>query len=359
MLLGVDTGGTFTDFVLLDAAGLRLHKVLSTPEDPSLRDPLAESPTSDSTTRRCGGTPRRSCTAAPSPRTQPSKAKGYAPRTSPIAGSPTCCGSAARRDAISTASPRPSAEPRSGRIADRHGRTHRATTATVIDPLTDADLEELRRTIMALRPEAVAINLLFSYVDDSHERAIESALEDLAFVSRSSDVLARVQGVRTRHRDLAERVARTRRCAISARGCRKSMAPSTRRRDAVIRRHDRRRAGAAAAPSTCCCPDPRAVSPLPATSARRSGARDLLTFDMGGTSTDVSLIGATSEHHAMKARSDPYPVAVPMADIHTIASGGGSIAYLDDGRRAARRPAIGRRQRRVPRATGAAAPNQQ
>ena len=36
MLLGVDTGGTFTDFVLLDDGGLRLHKVVSTPEDPSL-----------------------------------------------------------------------------------------------------------------------------------------------------------------------------------------------------------------------------------------------------------------------------------------------------------------------------------
>ena len=36
MLLGVDTGGTFTDFVLLDGARLKLHKVLSTPDDPSL-----------------------------------------------------------------------------------------------------------------------------------------------------------------------------------------------------------------------------------------------------------------------------------------------------------------------------------
>ena len=35
MLLGVDTGGTFTDFVLIGDSQLRLHKVLSTPEDPS------------------------------------------------------------------------------------------------------------------------------------------------------------------------------------------------------------------------------------------------------------------------------------------------------------------------------------
>ena len=49
---------------------------------------------------------------------------------------------------------------------------------------------------------------------------------------------------------------------------------------------------------------------------------------MGGTSTDVSLVG---EHPNVTREGSigPYPVAVPMADIHTIASGGGSLAYLD------------------------------
>ncbi len=65
-----------------------------------------------------------------------------------------------------------------------------AANGSVIEPLTDADLEALRQKILSLRPQAVAINLLFSYVDDTHERAIEAALEDVAFVSRSSDVLA-------------------------------------------------------------------------------------------------------------------------------------------------------------------------
>ncbi|MDP6094769.1 MAG: hydantoinase/oxoprolinase family protein, partial [Gammaproteobacteria bacterium] len=56
----------------------------------------------------------------------------------------------------------------------------------------------------------------------------------------------------------------------------------------------------------------------------------LITFDMGGTSTDVALLdGAiklTSESHIAQ-----LPVAIPMADIHTIGAGGGSIAYIDEG----------------------------
>nr|WP_309544669.1 hydantoinase/oxoprolinase family protein [Alkalilimnicola ehrlichii] len=56
----------------------------------------------------------------------------------------------------------------------------------------------------------------------------------------------------------------------------------------------------------------------------------LLTFDMGGTSTDVALIDGelqlTSEGHIGR-----YPVGVPMVDMHTIGAGGGSIAYRDAG----------------------------
>ena len=56
----------------------------------------------------------------------------------------------------------------------------------------------------------------------------------------------------------------------------------------------------------------------------------IISFDMGGTSTDVALldgeIATTSEGHI-----GPYPVAVPMVDMHTIGAGGGSIAYVDQG----------------------------
>jgi len=64
--------------------------------------------------------------------------------------------------------------------------------------------------------------------------------------------------------------------------------------------------------------------------ARRSGFRKILGFDMGGTSTDVSLAdGAARE--TTEASIDGFPIRVPMLDIHTVGAGGGSIARVDAG----------------------------
>ena len=64
--------------------------------------------------------------------------------------------------------------------------------------------------------------------------------------------------------------------------------------------------------------------------ARRSGFTHVLGFDMGGTSTDVSLSdGAPRE--TTEAMIDALPIRVPMLDIHTVGAGGGSIARLDAG----------------------------
>src|SRR5205807_9530758 len=64
--------------------------------------------------------------------------------------------------------------------------------------------------------------------------------------------------------------------------------------------------------------------------ARWSGFESALTFDMGGTSTDVSLwdgkLRLTTE-----ASVDGFPVRTPMLDIHTVGAGGGSIARVDQG----------------------------
>jgi N-methylhydantoinase A/oxoprolinase/acetone carboxylase beta subunit len=65
-------------------------------------------------------------------------------------------------------------------------------------------------------------------------------------------------------------------------------------------------------------------------SARRSGFRQVLGFDMGGTSTDVSLAeGAPRE--TTEAVVDGFPIRVPMLDIHTVGAGGGSLARVDAG----------------------------
>jgi len=64
--------------------------------------------------------------------------------------------------------------------------------------------------------------------------------------------------------------------------------------------------------------------------ARLAGFEQALTFDMGGTSTDVALAGQ-APRLTTEARVDHFPVRVPMLDIHTVGAGGGSIARVDAG----------------------------
>jgi N-methylhydantoinase A len=64
---------------------------------------------------------------------------------------------------------------------------------------------------------------------------------------------------------------------------------------------------------------------------RLAGINDLITFDMGGTSTDVALLVNGECRLAGEATVHGYPIKAPMLDIHTVGAGGGSIAYVDSG----------------------------
>ncbi|MBV9552169.1 MAG: hydantoinase/oxoprolinase family protein [Alphaproteobacteria bacterium] len=65
--------------------------------------------------------------------------------------------------------------------------------------------------------------------------------------------------------------------------------------------------------------------------ARLGGFDDIITFDMGGTSTDVALIQGGEARLAREAVVHGYPIKAPMLDIHTVGAGGGSVAYVDSG----------------------------
>ncbi len=65
--------------------------------------------------------------------------------------------------------------------------------------------------------------------------------------------------------------------------------------------------------------------------ARQALIDNLITFDMGGTSTDVALITGGEYRRASEAVVHGYPIKAPMIDIHTVGAGGGSIAYVDSG----------------------------
>jgi N-methylhydantoinase A len=62
-----------------------------------------------------------------------------------------------------------------------------------------------------------------------------------------------------------------------------------------------------------------------------AGFPNLITFDMGGTSTDVALIEEGKAKLAGEMDVHGYPLKTPMLDIHTVGAGGGSIAYIDAG----------------------------
>jgi N-methylhydantoinase A len=65
--------------------------------------------------------------------------------------------------------------------------------------------------------------------------------------------------------------------------------------------------------------------------ARLAGVEDIITFDMGGTSTDVALLQGGEARLAREAVVHGYPIKAPMLDIHTVGAGGGSIAFVDSG----------------------------
>jgi N-methylhydantoinase A len=61
-----------------------------------------------------------------------------------------------------------------------------------------------------------------------------------------------------------------------------------------------------------------------------AGVRDCITFDMGGTSTDVALIHDLAPRISHANQIDAYPLQTPQLDIHTIGAGGGSIAWMQE-----------------------------
>jgi N-methylhydantoinase A len=65
--------------------------------------------------------------------------------------------------------------------------------------------------------------------------------------------------------------------------------------------------------------------------AQLAGFEKIISFDMGGTSTDVSLIDARGPQITTESRISEIPISVPMLDIHTVGAGGGSLAWFDRG----------------------------
>jgi len=323
MLLGIDTGGTFTDFVLLTEQGLRVHKVLSTPHAPEeailqgIRE-LGFNSSQDLGIVHGSTVATNAVLEGKGVRTVYITNRGLADVLS--------IGRQARQSLYDLQPSIPPPPVAANLCIETGGRI--SSDGKIIDALTDADLQAIKKSLTDLKPQAVAINLLFSFLDDTAEKAIAKIIPNDIFVSRSSAVLPEyrefergmttwlnasvgplVQGYLQR---LKEGVDPAPVSVMQSSGS--TIAAEQAGEFAVHLLLSGPAGGLAGAQFV----------------ARMVGREKLLTFDMGGTSTDVALIDGEISLTS-QGKIAGYPVAVSMVDMHTIGAGGGSLARIDAG----------------------------
>ena len=327
--LGVDTGGTFTDFLLYDSdhKSVRLHKVLSTPAAPdrAILQGIKELGVDTSDLVLVHGS-----TVATN-----AVLEGKGVRTAYITNTGLAdvlsIGRQAREELYNlTPLKKPPLIPAEYCLEVGSRLSAQGEALAQID---EAGLQKLKKQLEALAPEAVAINLLFSFLDDTEEKKIESIIPENIFVSRSSDVLPEYKeyerGITTTLNASVGPLMQgyLQRLEKQLEKCRLSIMQSSAGTASVEH--------AGRYPVHLLLSGPAGGLKGAQFIAAQSGhhrfdADRLLTFDMGGTSTDVSIIdqqiGLTSE-----SKIGGYPVSVPMVDMHTIGAGGGSIASVDSG----------------------------
>jgi N-methylhydantoinase A len=324
MRIGIDIGGTFTDFVVFDESSgdWRTFKLLSTPTDPAtaVLDGLARLPADARPAVVHGSTvATNALLERKGARTALITTRGFrdiltigrqvrtdiydffADRPPPLVP-PDCCLEVTER-------------------VDRHGQ--------ILVALRVEEIPALIETLRAQGTESVAVSLLFSFLHPEHEARLAADLRGAGFlVSASSEILpefreyerastvvvnAYVAPVMDRYLGRLEK-----HLSVSDFRIMQSNGGS-------IRTGEARRQ---AVRSILSGPAGGVVGALHV--ARAAGFREVITFDMGGTSTDVSLsrgeIQVTTE-----AEIGGLPIRIPVINIHTVGSGGGSIAYLDAG----------------------------
>ncbi len=317
--VGVDVGGTFTDFVVLEPGRLTVRKRLSTPHDPAeavlhgleglgvgTDVPIAHGSTvaTNALLERRGA------------RVALITTRGFADVLE--------IGRQARPQLYDLRPTRPPAlVPRALRFEvdermDRHGRPQRA--------LSDEQVAAVVAQVVASEATAAAVCLLFSFANPAHEQALGAALQRVGIdVSLSSDILPEFREF--------ERTSTT----VTNAYLRPVVASYLEQLTAVLGS----RLWVMQSDGTTVPPDRLAVRPVQAVLsgpaggivgalavARAGGRRNILTLDMGGTSTDVAFCPGAL---VLETQHEIGGVVLnlPMLAIHTVGAGGGSIARRD------------------------------
>lgn len=337
--IAIDTGGTFTDCVWMEAGRLRMLKVFSTPADPS--QAIVEALSRIVPAREqilLHGTTVGTNTLL--------ERKGA--RTALVT-------TAGFEDAIEIGR---QARPKLydfffDRIEPlvpkdlRFGVTERtASNGEILTAPAPQELRKLADQIAAAKPQSIAISLLFSFANPTNELAVSETLNKLSVplsishqilpefreYERTSTVVINAYLQPVMQKYLENLQTRSRRDV----GDNVSLSTSTKARSATVPRiFVMQSSGGITALATAAREPVRTVLSGPAggvvgaaASARASGFDRIIAFDMGGTSTDVSLVeGAITT--ANDAQIAGLPISVPMLDIHTVGAGGGSLARFD------------------------------
>ena len=231
--------------------------------------------------------------------------------------------------------------------------SERTTTEGVEESVDPEEVRELATTIRERTVEAVAVCLLHAYADPENERVVADLLrEELAVpVSASHEVLAEFrefERTSTTAVDAYVRPAIDRYVGRLADEAASAGIPAPRIMQAnggiadaeTVRDHavttvlSGPAAGVVGAGATVKSDD-AAVDSSGGAPADSSGDADayegLVTFDMGGTSSDVSLVRDGRAERTTEADVDGIPIRTPMVDVNTVGAGGGSIAWVDSG----------------------------
>ncbi len=329
VIVGVDTGGTFTDVILRDAQGkVRVHKLLSTPADPSEAigdgvDRVVAETRGDEVPHIVHGTTvatnalleRKGARVAfvttagfedllfLRRQNRPELYRFDIELAPPLVDHADCLG-----------------------VAERLGYD-----GSVLAELDEDEIERVVGELVDGGFAAISVCLLHSYANPEHERrlgeAIRNALPD-AHVSLSSEVVGEFREY--------ERASTTAVNAFVGPVMARYLTALEGRVDAgrieILQSSGGRTdiAHAARYPVHTALSGPAGGVVGALTAAREVGIEQIITFDMGGTSTDVSLCDGevllTSE-----AEIGQLPIHVPVIDIHTVGAGGGSIAHADPG----------------------------
>ena len=322
MRIAIDTGGTFTDCVWVEDGELRVLKVFSTPKDPSqsIADAVSKIAGERSVLLLHGTTVGTNAVL------ERKGARVVFVTTEGFEDSIEIGRQARPRlydFFFDRVAPLVSSELRFG-VLERI-----APDGTKYKVPSSNDLAQLRSKIKAAHPQAIAISLLFSFANPDNEIAVMNALSPLGVpispshrilpefreYERASTVVmnAYLQPVLERYLEsLKKRVSNSSIFVMQSSGGIASLATASRE------------------PVRTVLSGPAGGVIGAVAVGKRLRTPDLITFDMGGTSTDVALVSGVP-NPTSEGEVAGLPVRVPMLDIHTVGAGGGSIARFDDG----------------------------